>query len=509
MGHYITVEFPEKIINDNADTLQLKLLLFTNAAGADETWGSENYQLKVLSYGKSEIMSDFEAQSLSAGMHSFVIGDLAGNLIDFFFGNSALDGTNVIAGRVYLYRNGAEYFNAGLRESGLKYSLANKSIIINAMVTGLNVFPLYDPDGNEYNYFNYTQDTYVSLQTIIEDIFTKLNPDNTIAAGNVVIKHNWTFMGVRITDGAIITGIPFETLTQHVDTLYFDPSQNLASLGDLLKSLAADWGALAGAVSDSKCFFIKSFYYDGADTQELGLVLDFESDYNIIPVGYVKITTNLGDPSEPYEKGATTVLESKYIEKKTLSGFYANINITDPLGSNVRAEITDTDKFIFRFTGTLSTPPVPGDTYSNNGSTFEVIWTNEEPLLRKISASRIAGTNNPTASGDLTRVTGSGQITIPYDQWTDQSGTYQIYLARDEDLFSGVAQNHGELLSEHLYNNRGALRKLKVDFFRVVGVTYDFIKNFNYGGYKYQIIRMIIDWEADETEIYALNLGAL
>lgn len=509
MGYYITVEFPEKIINNNADTLQLKLLLFTNAAGTDTTWASEDYQLKVLSYGNSEIMSDFEAQSLSAGVFSVVIGDLGGSLIDFFFGASALDGTNLIAARVYLYFNGVEYYNAGLRESGLSYSFAKKTITINAMVSGLNVFPLYDADGNEYNYFSYTQDTYVSLPTIIEDIFTKLDPANTIAAGNVVIKHNWTFIGIRITDGAVLTDIPFEMLTQHVDTLYFDTSQNLASLGDLLRSLAADWGALAGAVSDSKCFIIKSFYYDGADTQELGLVIDFESDYKIIPVSYVKITTNLGDPSEPYEKGSTTVLESKYIEKKTLGGFYANINLTDPLGSNVRAEITDTDKFVFRFTGTLSTPPVAGDTYSNNGSTFEIIWTNEEPLLRKISASRIAGTNDPDASGDLTRITGLGQITIPYDQWTDQSGTYQIYSARDEDLFSGVAQNHGELLSEHLYNNRGYLRKLRVDFFRVVGVNYDFIKNFNYNGYKYQIIRMIIDWEQNETEIYALNLGAL
>lgn len=65
--------------------------------------------------------------------------------------------------------------------------------------------------------------------------------------------------------------------------------------------------------------------------------------------------------------------------------------------------------------------PVLNSVYTNNGSTWtiqEVNFTNGQSI---ISAIRTAGSNNPTASGTLTKTSGNGDATISFTSWTQGS----------------------------------------------------------------------------------------
>ncbi len=67
----------------------------------------------------------------------------------------------------------------------------------------------------------------------------------------------------------------------------------------------------------------------------------------------------------------------------------------------------------------------------------------------------------------------------------------------------------GQLLAEFWYKYRSDIQYLRVDRFEVVGVNYDFLKDFTYSGYKYQIMNMKKKYKDGITEIEALSLGAV
>lgn len=78
--------------------------------------------------------------------------------------------------------------------------------------------------------------------------------------------------------------------------------------------------------------------------------------------------------------------------------------------------------FEFTVSGVTVEPDIASTVYSNNGSEFEV----EEKYLSggsgTIICSRSTGTNNPLASGTLTKVSGNGDATIAYSAWAATSG---------------------------------------------------------------------------------------
>lgn len=102
----------------------------------------------------------------------------------------------------------------------------------------------------------------------------------------------------------------------------------------------------------------------------------------------------------------------------------------------------DIRNFIFTVSG-ISVEPAVGDTYSNNSSTFEIIAKDLTTGAGTLTGVRVSGTNNPAASGNLVRVSGSGDDPIAfsayafgtenvidpityYDTYTNNSSTFQI-----------------------------------------------------------------------------------
>lgn len=102
----------------------------------------------------------------------------------------------------------------------------------------------------------------------------------------------------------------------------------------------------------------------------------------------------------------------------------------------------DIRNFIFTVSG-ISVEPAVGDTYSNNSSTFEIIAKDLTGGAGTLTGVRISGTNNPAASGNLARVSGSGDNPIAFSayafgtenvtdpinyaaEYTNNSSTFQI-----------------------------------------------------------------------------------
>jgi hypothetical protein len=76
------------------------------------------------------------------------------------------------------------------------------------------------------------------------------------------------------------------------------------------------------------------------------------------------------------------------------------------------------DVFVFTVSG-VSTAPVPGDVYSNNSSNFTIRDVQLSSGAGSLIADRTSGSNDPAASGNLTRVSGSGDDPIAFSAWTD------------------------------------------------------------------------------------------
>lgn len=74
---------------------------------------------------------------------------------------------------------------------------------------------------------------------------------------------------------------------------------------------------------------------------------------------------------------------------------------------------TGADYVSFRVSG-VTTVPTLGAVYTNNSSTFTVFWNDISGGSGTIVARRTAGTNEPSASGDLTKSSGTGDATIAF-----------------------------------------------------------------------------------------------
>lgn len=86
-------------------------------------------------------------------------------------------------------------------------------------------------------------------------------------------------------------------------------------------------------------------------------------------------------------------------------------------------DYTTSGRVYYSFTVSgITTPPAYNDAYSNNGSTFYARIINVSGGTGTIQMERLVGTNNPTASGTLTKVTGSGDASISFSAYTTVSG---------------------------------------------------------------------------------------
>ena len=499
-----TVTFPVQPLKDN-NTLQI-ILELNNSVENNALPDPYGYGIAVVGYGKLDIEYDMEDAFLVPSTYSLSIIDKSEQkfLIDLLFDD--VD-NHTPGGNVILKYNGVQKFKGVILEETLTFDDATKTFEITAAprIDAITKRMIYDDEDANLNPFDYAPLYFYPIRTILSDIYSLANDD---VAPTLDFVHSWELYGERDYqyDGTTIhSQLNVEDAAQLIDPLFFDSSFGLRTCGDVLKKLAIDWGAFTGLISQDKAFFKKLFRYDGGNLQNV-TVLNRSKGYRYHLIDYVKVTTNIGGTNEPYEAGVFTELVDRFIIRKSLPGFYSDDG-GNPKGTNVKL-FYEGGTFNFYINGSsVSNWPTLGTTYTaTDGSTFVVIGvlpgsTNSS----RIHCAKMTGGNPPT-SGILTKSQGSGDPIISYFNWDNGRGWYKIYRARDLSI-SADFMDHGQLLADFWLFYRGAIKFCRVDKFMLDGVDYDYLKDFNYDGSKYQPIKQTIDYEAYSTTMQAIYLG--
>ena len=88
-------------------------------------------------------------------------------------------------------------------------------------------------------------------------------------------------------------------------------------------------------------------------------------------------------------------------------------------------------------------------------------------------------------------------------------GTNYNILQGKLDGVSATYISLGSLLAKFWHGKRSSLINCRTDFFQLIGVNYDFLKDFSIGGEKFQILKLTKRLSENITEIEALNLGTV
>jgi len=142
---------------------------------------------------------------------------------------------------------------------------------------------------------------------------------------------------------------------------------------------------------------------------EVGSTLSTNAEPYIL---YENDKLNLSVNNGPTQTAIFTTGDSLYVNSYEqdyftfLNGDILNLSIDE--GSNQPVIFTfPTLTFTFSVTDVITTPVV-GDTYIQNGSIYQIDYSDSE----QIQAHRISGNNDPLTAGTLNRVAGSGDETI-------------------------------------------------------------------------------------------------
>lgn len=512
------ITFPVQRISDS-ETMQL-IMTFEHATGSNRTWNAVDYNLKVERYGNLLIDYDLDDPVMVPSKISQTIADPGNVIEEMLFGTSTLAQATDKRFLIELKVNASTVFIGCILEDSIVFNENTKRLTYTSSpnIDIINKTNLYNRDGEALNPFEKTEGGAVAqgIVGILEDVYGLV--DDTISfPTSLIIDHLWKFRGIRSDyDGNVLEDIELSELEVTTNNFYFDNTFDLKTCGDLLRKLAIDWGAFTGMLSNGKAFFKKLFYYDPANVQTVNVKSHIKA-YKYELLDYVRVV-NYYALSTVYEKpnsDAYTEAEGRYLERKLLASqtYYAD----DPptWAGYLFANCSRPDTFAFLFADTVTTMPAIGDTYSHNSSVYEVVGTRDYDLSWAtgcITGLRISGTNDPETHGDLTRLTGSGDATIAFtaSQDLETESPYRIIGSKDNDLLSGEWQlNHADLVAEFWWHWRGNINYCRVDKFVLKGVTYDFLKSFNYGGKKYQPISMDYHFSQGITICEAIYLGEL
>lgn len=503
MAHDLTYTFPiQKIDEDNS--IQLIMIFNHSFATADFSYTATEKGLRVLQYGKLEMSYDLEDALLVPSRFSFILGDAEGELEEVFFGSSTTGTLTEKTAQCIVKINGSNKFIGNIIEDSIEFDVGTRILKFDAApkTDAINKRMIYDEAGTALNPFGYASE-YRNIISMVEDIFGLVNSSISYPTSFESI-HDWEFQGINDSGGGYLNDIKFEELLQLTDPLFFDTSYSLSNCGEVLKKLAIDWGCFTGLISYEKAFFKKLFFYNENNLQEVS-VYSWKKGFRYGLIDYIKLTTGISSVNEPYEEGTFTELEGRFLIRKTLAGFWVGSVSSD---SNIKAIVTRSGYFTFVCSGgSITTPPIEGDQYSNNGSVFQIVGIT--PTNNLITAKRISGTNDPAASGDLIRVLGSGDATIAFTSNYSPSGNYTIYQTRDPNILFNAFSDHGDIMAKFWFKYRGNIQNCRVDKFIFKGIDYDFLKDFNHNGSKFQPIGMVFQYSQNITECEAIYLGEL
>lgn len=99
------------------------------------------------------------------------------------------------------------------------------------------------------------------------------------------------------------------------------------------------------------------------------------------------------------------------------------------------------------------------------------------------------------------------QVAASVQRGNSDDGYYSIQAVSDSNIDSGVFMDNGSLMAKFWYKHRGLIKNMRIDKFTARGIKYDFTKNFNFNGEKFQIISLRQQLGKNLTHIDAIYLG--
>lgn len=505
----ITITFPTQTFQ-SGETIQLIMAFTKDAVGDDQSINAYDQGLTVISWGSNSVEYDIEKAFALPGRASLVIGDADLYLDNLIFGTPGVDVQALITIKV----NGNDDFIGNIIEDSIEFDKGTRELNFTAApkIDIINKRMVYDDDGNALNPFSLTNNTYPTLISILEKIYQLVNTNISYDDGSLEIIHDWRFVG-WIDPAMPVSDVLFTELQQLTTPLFYDSARGISTVGDILKQLALDWCAFTGMVNNNKAFFKKLFHYSADNLQNVQ-VLSHKKGYKYGLIDYVEIETDLNDPNEPYTQGTFTQLQDRYMKLKSIPGY-----LTSAGGSlsNVEALIERANGFCFH---TSNTDYDIGDIYEQSGIQFQIAGINTISGSYNVTMYRISESGTPASTGTLYPVPGPNQSpgagNIVYDSSTTLTGSQvvKVYQCRDdsinlEPLKKNRYKNHAQQMALFWYNYRGNIQNCRIDSFVMHGIDYDFLKDFNYDGNKYQPIKMTKHYSQLKTEIEAIYLGAV
>lgn len=286
--------------------------------------------VKLLDAGEIDWSLDLEELWIMAGIWTLRLGDYHANeyLADLFFddGNTALAAEGVDRRptvKLEVKHGGSgsyvtEFIGSVLDEGGAKREngAAGKvvTLAVSPKLDALNRTMLYK-DGAALNPLSYTQNTYHLLTDMISDIFAQVDPSVSVS-----ITHAWEYKA-QYGVNPWHYDVTFAELYQYVNELFLDTSYGLETLGDVLRKLAVDWGAIAGMVHSEKAFFRSIFRTQPSNYFTPTHVYGDNWLYNLPVFKYVKIDGANGNYGE---EGSFTDLQGEFLNRKALPNFYGD-----------------------------------------------------------------------------------------------------------------------------------------------------------------------------------------
>jgi hypothetical protein len=491
-----------------SDPLTLSLVFNTNLRDRDVTVQAKDHGILVKQWGVKEDRYDLDDQLLVPGTLDMVIADSQGFIENFVAGSSTVSYSTDKNFYVKILLGSSEEFTGNASVTTIDYNHATGELKFTAIsdTTILNRQMLYNESGEAINPFGFAPRSVYNIAYILQQAYRMV--DSSITSPDTMeVVHDWTFAGERDTAPYWVYGFEFSDIMQESDDLFFDNRKGISTLGDLLRKLAVDWCAFTGMTTNKRAFFKKLFHYNPSNLQTLGDVLHHSTSYKYDTYDWIKCFGGNGDSNEPYTRGTYTTLQDKFLIRNTLPNFFRDSSGSTFSFSNIKAYAVDF--FLFQHPD-FTVPPAIGDIYSDTaGNVYRLTMTTLPGGLHAKCYFHVASVP-PT--GTLTRVIGSGDPEINYthvDDMTDLNTPYDIYYVRDPSLFSGTYRAHADMEAEFWYQNRCFIDKCRIETFKVVGINYNFLKDFNYNGCKYQPIAMRKDYGGGTTEIDALFLGSL
>lgn len=494
-------------------TIQMILSFTSTASGSDVNYTFASQKITPIKWGSLHSSYDLEDLLMTTSEYDFSLGDALG------FINSLIDADAVdIRAEVQIKLNNVVKFIGKIEEDSISYDEGSMIFSAKAITSTdiLNETSLYDnrmedPPAGQEKYWNalnplkYARDSFVSLKTLLTEIFKFVNP--ALTESDLILLNDYLLHGYSVDSGTYgeTSFLELSEALIQINELQYNNSLQCNNLGDILKRLAIDWSCYTGLLSNNKPFFKKLFYFDANNTQTLQHVYNRIKNFKTNLISYVEAKTYYNEKKK-WSAGTYTTNENRILDRELLTIAWADAN-TSPWGnggSNLRAQTFS--KALFRVdVATGSNLATFGAIYTSNTGTFKVSHTNTDTVW-KVYLMRISGSGWP--SGTLTKVSGTGDSSYTIKTVYDIS-TIAFRIVRAREGVNGTLKDIGQISADFWYKYKSDAHKVRIDTLNVQGVGYDFLKNFIHEDCMYQIISMKENFAENKTAFEAIYLGAL